>query len=289
MEDILMEFCFHAVDQHLTGLGNTAAQNHHFGVHSRAQAAQELPHVVIELIQNFLSHSVAGLGGIKDILGSDGFDGAQGGSSLGGSQMVSGQPGDAGGRAVLLYAAVLAAVAGDGFFGVEHHVADLCAGTVGAMEQIAADDDAAANTGAQGDKNHVLTAGTAALPVFAQGGNVGIIAGLYGKAGEVGQSLGNVEHAPAQIDALVDHTLAVNRTGHADTQAQNGFCGDAVLCQIVLDGSCDVGQDLCAAVCGDGGDFPLVQHGAQFVKVGDLHGGAAQIDAKTVFHEVYLQ
>ena len=160
---------------------------------------------------------------------------------------------------------------------------------MGAVEQAAADDDAAADTGAQRHKDHVFAAGTAALPVFTQSGNVGIVAGLYGEAGEGRQGFGNIKHAPAQVDALVDNTLAVNRAGNTDSQTQDGCGINAVLFQIALYRGCDVRQNLLTGVCGDSGNFPLVQHGAQFIKVGKLHGGAAQINAKTVFHEVYLQ
>ena len=52
----------------------------------------------------------------------------------------------------------------------------------------------------------------------------------------------------------------------------------------LTDRVCNVGQNLAAAVGSNSGDFPLLQHIAGFIKVSDLDGGAAQIDAKAVFH-----
>ena len=113
-----MEVGLHTIEKHLACLGNTAAQNHHFGVHGRAQAAQELAHVIVELLQNLLCHSITGLGSIEDILGNGCLNGAQGRSCFGGGQMILCQACNAGGGAVLLYAAVLAAVAGHALVGI---------------------------------------------------------------------------------------------------------------------------------------------------------------------------
>ena len=165
---------------------------------------------------------------------------------------------------------------------------DLRSGAVGAVEQIPLHHNAAAYPGAQGDEDHVAAAFAAAFPVFSQSGYVGIVACFHREAGEPGQSLGDVEHPPAQIDALVDHALGVHRTGNADAQAQNIRVGNAVLTQVALDGGGNVRQDLSAAVGSVGGNFPLVQHGAGLVKIGDFHSGSAQVNAKPIFHRETL-
>ena len=94
-------------------------------------------------------------------------------------------------------------------------MADFRAGAVGAVEQVALHDDAAAHTGTQGDEHHVITALAAALPEFAQGGHVGIVAGLYGEAREPAQFFGYIEDTPAQIDTLIHNALGVDRAGNA--------------------------------------------------------------------------
>ena len=58
----------------------------------------------------------------------------------------------------------------------------------------------------------------------------------------------------------------------------------------VLDGSrkaipeSDFGENGCAIIFDVSRDLPLFQHGAGFIKISDLDGGAAQVDAKAVFH-----
>ena len=108
------------------------------------------------------------------------------------------------------------------------------------MEKLAFYHNAAAYTGAQGDKDHVLTTLAAAFPEFAQSGYVGIVACLHRKTGALGQSLGNVEHAPAQVDAFVDHALGIHWAGNADAQTQNGRIRNAVACHILADGVRDI-------------------------------------------------
>ena len=212
---------------------------------------------------------------------------AQGGEFVGSFQSLVGQTDDAGGGAVLLDTAPLAAAADVGFLTVQHQMADLRAGAVSAVEELAIDDDAAADAGAQGCEDHVLGALAAALPEFAQSGNVGVVTGLDGEAHQLGQSLGDVENAPAQVNTLVDHALAVDGTGHADAHADDGGLVNVLLVDELQDGGCDIGQDALAVVGHDGGDLPLVEHGAVFVKVGDLYSGAAQIHTEAVSHFLF--
>ena len=156
------------------------------------------------------------------------------------------------------------------------------------MEQPPLNDDAAANAGAQGDEDHIFAALAAALPVFAHGGYVGIVAGLDGQTCEGPQLVADVEYPPAQVDAAVYHAAGVYGPGNANAQAQQGSVGDGVGTPIFVDRGRDIRQDLFAALCRHRGDLPGVQHGAVFVKVCDFHSGAAQVYAKAVFHRGYL-
>ena len=65
-------------------------------------------------------------------------------------------------------------------------MADLRAGAVGTVEQVSFHHDAAAHTGAKGDEDHVVAALTAALPEFAQGSHIGVVARLHREACEGG-------------------------------------------------------------------------------------------------------
>ena len=164
-------------------------------------------------------------------------------------------------------------------------MADFCARTMGTMEELSTDDDTASDTGAKGHKDHVLAACAAALPVFAQSSNIGIITSLYRETGESGQGISNVEYAPTQVDALVDNPLTINGTGNTNAQTQNGLRCNIALAQIILHRSCDVRQDLCAIVGGNSGNFPLIQHRSVFVEIGQFYSCSAQINTKTISHK----
>ena len=157
---------------------------------------------------------------------------------------------------------------------------------MGAVKQTSLNDDAAANAGTKGDKDHVITVLSAALPVLTQSCHIGIVTGLHRETGEFTQGLGNVEHAPTQIYALIDNALAVHRPGNANTDSHDGAALHVILLHILLNRCGNVGQNLLSATGGDGGNLPLSQHGAIDVKICDLDGGSAQIYAKSVFHRV---
>ena len=286
VENVLVEVRFHALYQHITGLADTTADDNNFGIHGGTDVAQEQTHVGVNLVQNCQGCCVLGLGGIEDILAGQVFNGTQGSGSVVCSQVQLGQTDNTGGGAVLLDTTVIAAVTGNGLFRVHTQVTDIRAGTGGAMKQMAFHNDTAADTGTEGHKDHIVTVLAAALPEFAQSGNVGIVTCLYRETGEFGQLFSDVENTPAQDDTLIDHALGIDGTGNTDAQTQNDRGDDAVGFQIVFDRGCDVRQDLCAAACGDGGNLPLVQHGAGFIKLSNLDGGAAKVNAKAVFHGV---
>ena len=156
------------------------------------------------------------------------------------------------------------------------------------MEQFPLHHDAAAHAGAQRDEDHVVTALSAALPEFAQRRHVGVVARLYGEAGQLGQLLGDVEHIPAQIDTPVHHALCVDGTGDTDAETQNVGIRDFPFGQKGPDRRRDIRQYPDAVFRRIGGNFPFFQHFSGFIKIGDLDGGAAEIDAKSVFHSQFL-
>ena len=87
-----------------------------------------------------------------------------------------------------------------------------------AVDDLAVHDDTAAHAGAQRDHDGAAAALCRAHPDLAQRSHVGVVARLYGEAGQFGQLLGDVEHIPAQIDTPVHHALCVDGTG--DTNAE---------------------------------------------------------------------
>ena len=283
MEGIGAEVAPDALQDHLAGLADAAADDHHLGIQGTAHKTHQLTQIAVDLIEDFESQGVSGLACVKDVLAGQGIGGSQAGvPAL--CQVLLSQTDDAGGGAVLLGAAPVAAVAGHGFLAVQDQMADFCGGAVGSVEQMAVQDDAAAHAGAQGDKDHVFAALAAALPVFAESGHVGVVTGLHGEACEGLQLPGDVEDAPAQIDAAIDHAPAVHGAGHADTEAQNVLGVDILIQKIAPDRLGDVRENFLTAVLCVCGDLPLVQHGTGFVKISELDGSTAEIDTKSVFH-----
>ena len=284
MEAPLLKVALHTVQKNLACLADTAAQHHHIGIHHAAKAGDELTHVGIDLLQHFLCQGIACTCSVKHILGNDLFHASEGrgGIAFGKCQLC--QSCDTGSRAILLHAAMLAAAAGGCFVAVEHHVTDLAAGTCGAVYGLTVHDNAAADTGTQGDHDHGVTALSAALPAFAQCCHGSIVTGNHFESQQRLQSVLDAEVAPAQVDAACHNAMLIHSAGNTDTGTQDALFGNALFLHILVDRLCNIRQNVLAVFRGVGGDFPLVEHSACFVKVGQLHRGAAQVDTKSVFH-----
>ena len=164
-------------------------------------------------------------------------------------------------------------------------MAYLASSAVGALQNLTVQDNAAADAGAQGHKDHGAVALAAALPAFAQSRHIGVVAGLDGHAQQRPQRGLQVYHTPAQVDAVVNDALTADRAGNTDAGAQNVAFGDALSFHFLHNCFGDVGQDVLAVVRGIRGDLPLVQKIRVFIKKTQLHGGAAQVDTKTIFHK----
>ena len=157
-----------------------------------------------------------------------------------------------------------------------------------ALPYCAVDDDTAADAGAQSGQHHTLAACAAAAPVLAQGGHVGVVAGLDRQAGQLAQGLMEVEHAPAQVDAAVDDAVVGDGTGHADADADDVLLADAVAFQAVIQGLCDIREDVLAVFDRAGRDLPMLQKVAHVGEEAELDGGAAHVCAESVFHRFHL-
>ena len=167
-------------------------------------------------------------------------------------------------------------------------MADLAADTVGTVQQTSVDDDAAADTGAQGDKDGTAAAHAAALPEFAQGGAIGVVAGLDAQAGQTAQSLMEVENAPVEIDAAVDQAVVADRPRHTDAYASDVVFPNVPCVQNVLDRRSNVRQDCLTAVFRAAGDLLPLQKHARFVKQAQFYRCSSHIRAKAVFHIPFL-
>ena len=189
-----------------------------------------------------------------------------------------------GGR--LVETAVLPAVAGHGLVRIDDDVADLAAQARAAVDHAAVEHDATAHAGAQRDEHEVAGALTAALPVFAHGGHVRVVAREDRHALKLrGQIARGVEAAPAEVHAPLHGAVPAHRPRHAHAD------GDDVLrlARVADDFPGDVRHDVAAVLADIRGNLPLVKQPAVLGERAELGGRAADIDAeKELVHAVFL-
>ena len=181
---------------------------------------------------------------------------------------------------------MLAAAAGGRLVRVDGDVADLAAGTVCAVDDLAVDDDAAADAGAQRDHDCAAAALGGTHPDLTQSSHVGVVAHQHLHAVQQAGQLGrDVPLAPAAKvgaddgdDAAVQHGA-----GDADADALHLLGGDLLLGHLGVDGVGQILEDVLTGVGGVGGDFPLFQQSARGGEQSDLGRGAAEVDAECVF------
>ena len=169
---------------------------------------------------------------------------------------------------------------------IDRDVADLAARAVGTINDLAVDDDAAADTRAQRDHDSAAAALGGAHPDLAQGGDVGVVADKDLQAvQQAGQLDGNVPLAPAaEVGTDDGHDAGVqHRAGHTDAHALDLLCSDLLLGHLAVNGVGQIFEDVLTGVGGVGGHLPLFQQCAGRGEQTDLCGGAAQVNAKCVF------
>ena len=166
---------------------------------------------------------------------------------------------------------------------------DLTAGTGGAVDRLTVNDNAAANTGTQGNQHHGLIALAAALPAFAQGSHSCVVTSNNSHTQQRLQSFLHAEMTPAQVIAAGHDALVVDGTGNADTHAQDVLPADVIFFHVLQNSRSNIRQDVLAFLCGIGGDFPLMKHCTGLIKVGQLDGSTAQVNTETIFHVHNLQ
>ena len=275
--------------QHITGAGHAAADHEHFRVHGVGHIGQRHAEGVGHLVHLTGGKGVAIAGGIKHVLGGK-LGAAQGAGSIRVLiQQLLHAAHNARSTGILLQTSVLAAAAGSGLVAVHRDVADLAAGTVGAIDDLAVDDDTTAHAGAQRDHDRAVAALGGTHPDLAQSGHVGIVAHQNLDAAQHGAQLfGYVVLAPAAEVCTDDgHDAAVqHRAGHAYAHALYLLSGKAFFLHFALHGSGQIFQNVLTGVGGVGGNFPLFQQFAGGLEQADLGGGAAQIDAECVFFHV---
>ena len=274
------------VEEDVACAGHAAAHKEHLGVGGGSDGGQSHAESVGHLVHLAGGEGVAIAGGVEDVLGLK-IPAAQDAVGVGILvQQLLHAADDAGGAGILLEAAVLAAAAGGRLVAVDGDVADLAAGAVCAVDDLAVDDDAAAHAGAQRDHDGAAAALGRAHPDLTQSGDVGVVAhqDLHAiqQAGQLGR---DVPLAPAaEVGADDGDNAAVqHRAGHADADALHLLGGNLLLGHLGVDGVGQIFEDVLTGVRGVGGDFPLFQQCARGGEQADLGGRAAEVDAECVF------
>ena len=165
-------------------------------------------------------------------------------------------------------------------------MAKLAADAVRAREQAAVYDDAAADARSQRDEDGGPAAGAAAHPEFAEGGTVRVVPGAHAQARQNAEGIMQVEYAPVQVHAAVDHAGGIHRARHADAEAEAVVPRKSAADHAVLHATRDVRQDVLAAVFRARGKLPLFQKLARLAEQTELDRRSADVDTESVFHKL---
>ena len=149
------------------------------------------------------------------------------------------------------------------------------------LDDLAVDNDAAADTCSQCDHDEVLLAFSAAFPEFAEGCDIGVIACADLHVKNLAELIFDIFFSPVKVDSHRNDTLH-DRSRDADTDADNIFFGNAFDRQFRDYSSRDVRKNILTAVLCACHDFPLVKESAVRLKETALDSGSAYIDTKTI-------
>ena len=209
---------------------------------------------------------------------------AQFGGDIGIFQQFMGAAQQAGGRSVLLQTAALAAAAAAALAVFDLDMADLPAGAMDSGQQVALHNHAAAHTGTQGDKHHILTALASSLAHLAQCRGIGVIEDLDRQLTQGTELFRHVKAAPLiQIDAGLDIAVVEHRPRHSHAYPRHFIGYDTLFRHLAQQRQGNVGQQVFAVVFTAGRDLPFLQQTAGTIKQPQLNRGPSQINSKRVF------
>ena len=287
---VLGGFFADGVQEELAGLADAAAQDDDLGIEEVDDGGNGLTQVAGVAAEDLQALLVAFAGGIEDHLGVDqagiaaakGHDEAIGVLGHGFARHAD----DGGGGGVALQAAAVAAGAG---FAVDlhDHVAYLAAHAVEAAPHLAADHDASAHAGAQGEEHAGIRASADAGNALGQTGHGGVVIDEDGLVDVLLEGLTQGNVLPAQVGAEGDNAgLLVGNAGNANADGGQLDEGVAALFQglqgavghgldLLLKGDVGAGND---GTLGD--DLTLVVHNAH------LNAGAANVDTNVNHSEI---
>ena len=279
------------VEQDLACLGDAAADDDHVGIDDAGDVRNCFAEHLADFLDDREGHLVASLRVVKNVLGRKRIQRAERRvcAEVSGERTFC-QSHYAGRGAVLLQAPLLAAAAGLRLVVANLHMADLTGCAVGAGQDFAIQNDAAAYARTEGDHDNIGMALAAAVPLLAERCDVGVVTDLDRYAAQKrGELAAHIKDAPTEIDALVDDAVCQNGSGNADADAFEIVEGEILLIKLLGDCASDIRKDHLAVAFLAGGNFPVIEELALGCKKSDLNSCAANVDTKCIwFHNDVL-
>ena len=187
---------------------------------------------------------------------------------------------------ILLKAAAAAAGTGDAVH-LDGHVADLPCRAVDAGQEFSAEDDAAADTGAEGDRHEVRDSAAAAGDLLAEGRAVGVVLDVGGFAEPLSDEVAQRGIVEAEVRGELHDALFIDGTRSADADGRDVIEGHPRFAERQQAGLSHRVRDLFRGTgrvrldAGRSDDLVLFIHYAD----GDVR--AAEVDAKS-YHRLCL-
>ena len=164
---------------------------------------------------------------------------------------------------------------------------DFAAGTVRALDDLAVNDNATADSGSKRDHDDGIHAFSAALPLFAERSDIGVISRTNLHVKKIAELIFDVFLSPVQIYRYRDHAPH-DRSWNADAHSDDIIFSDLFDRHFGHDRCRNVGEDIFSAVFSACRDLPLVDQSSALLKESALHSCSADIDSKTVFTHLQL-
>ena len=284
VEHIVRKMSANTVQQKCSRFGYAAAQHDQFRVEKTAGTGDRFSQNVKYLFQNFPCDGISALCRPKQFLCREFVRRTQQGRAVVLCKIFFCEHHHSSCRGILLCTPAFAAGAVFLLGTVDGEVSQFSRHTVCAIEDFAVCHKAAADPGADSHHQHRAAAFAAAVKIFSECGNIGIVARLDGESCQCAESIVQIEHAPAEIDTAVDISFVIHRSRHTDPDPGHQIVCNAVCSQTIPCNIRDIRQNCRTAVYRACGKLPLFYQNAVLPKQSEFDGGSSAIDSKSVFH-----
>ena len=162
-------------------------------------------------------------------------------------------------------------------------MSDLTAGSVVSCYNFTINDDSTTDTGAQCYHNNILTSFCTTLPHLTECCNVCIVSYFDRQTCKTSKFFCHVNNSPAKIDTIQNNSVISYRSRNSDTDAFDFSLADTFLCQLIVNGLCNVRKYSLSIVICIGCNLPFVEKLAACLKKSHLYRSSTYIYSKTIF------